>query len=226
MELVKASARLSATALGYSTLKKCSKLFARKILIHIRNHFFVSVSHFSVPTFSMTPFWLLWHMILSREIWHLVFHNVARTPQSLYYSNLALGPSSSDNKIAGAALGRGLRVDSSRANAGMLALVLDFNNCQLAVIKINKTELLTARLKRWVWPSLWRSSREKSVDGNDVFVTMLTGYGKSYWYMLLPAAFEQLRSTFNYHPRLSIDSADYGTGLHKTDASWLSTRYM
>ena len=58
MELVKASALLSATTLGYSTIKKRSKLFVRKTLIHvhacIHNHFFVSVSHFSVPTFSMT----------------------------------------------------------------------------------------------------------------------------------------------------------------------------
>ena len=66
-----------------------------------------------------------------------------------------------------------------------------------------------------------KERQRQAVDGNDVFVTMLTGYGKSYCYMLLPVVFEWLRSTFNHHRRLSIVNADYGTDLHKTDASWL-----
>ena len=79
MELVKASARLSAAALGYSTLKKCSKAIHRKILIHVFiiissfPRFFVSVSHFSVPTFSMTHLRARWD--LARET------NVSFTPR-------------------------------------------------------------------------------------------------------------------------------------------------
>ena len=37
-----------------------------------------------------------------------------------------------------------------------------------------------------------------------MFVTMPTGYGKSYCYTLLPVVFEWLRNTFNHHHCLSI----------------------
>ena len=50
-----------------------------------------------------------------------------------------------------------------------------------------------------------------------------TGCGKSYCFTLLPVVFQQQRSTFNHHRRLiSVDSADYGTGLHKADSSGLA----
>ena len=42
---------------------------------------------------------------------------------------------------------------------------------------------------------------------------------ESYCYTLLPVVFERLQSTFNHHHHLSIDSADNGTNLHKTDGS-------
>ena len=92
-------------------------------------------------------------------------------------------------QLLGQCWGKGLgsRVDSSRANAGMLAHVLHaIKNCG----------------------QKWRVCYQP------------TGYGKSYCYTctLLWGVFEWLRSTFKHHCRLSIDSADGGTDLYKTDA--------
>ena len=103
----------------------------------------------------------------------------------LLWTSLAPGPSPSSNKIAGLALGRGPGLASwlftgKRWNAG--AGILDFNNCQLSVIKVNKKNTdraidrlletlgLAITLKEW---------QRQAVNGNDVFVTMPTGYGKS-----------------------------------------------
>ena len=129
-------------------------------------------------------------------------------------------------KLRGWCWGEGLGswADYSRTNTGMQVLVLDFNNCQLSVIKVNNknTDRAIDRSLEVLGLAITLKERQRqAVDGNNVFITMPTSYGKSYCYMLLPVVFEQLQSTFNHHRRLSIDSADYGTGLHKTDASWL-----
>ena len=47
-------------------------------------------------------------------------------------------PSPSGNRIAGAALGRGSGLASALFTGKRKALVLDFNNCQLSVINVNK----------------------------------------------------------------------------------------
>ena len=130
-------------------------------------------------------------------------------------------------KLRGQSWGEGLGswVDSSRANAGMQALVLDFNNCQLSnFINVNKksTDRAIDRSLQVLGLVITLKERQRqAMDGNDMFVTMPTGYGKPYCYTLLLVVLERLRSTFSHHRCLSIDSTDDRTDLHKTDASWL-----